>query len=91
MAAVPNPQKGPVFSLDVKLAAPMDVLAIQVFDKAMVLVSSVQLNGGLQAGWNLINIDLPGLGNAIYFVRARGKQGGCPTVASNIEKLYIIR
>jgi hypothetical protein len=82
---------GPVFRLDVKLAAFMDNLTIHVYDKALTLVFKTQLKGSFQPGWNLIHINLPGLSNATYYVRASGKQGGCPTVASKTGKLCVMR
>jgi hypothetical protein len=76
---VPNPQRGPVFTLNVLLSAPAGKIQGKLYSKAMVLLAKAEFEGDWTAGWNLIQWKLPDLENGLYFARfdnpsgARGK------------------
>ncbi len=78
LSAEPGPNPNPD-CLYVRLAGPADSIQYQVYTKAMVCVSSRDLPGAWQGGWN--RVPLPagfksGLANGLYYMVLNSRQGG---------------
>lgn len=48
----------------------MGSLKFRIYSQAMTAMLDMDLPGQRHAGWNSLRLDIPGLGNGLYYVKA---------------------
>jgi hypothetical protein len=84
---VPNPQRGPVLSFDLKLSGNCGSLSGALYTPAMILVAKQGFSGQFRAGWNALNWSLPTLPNGLYYAVFNTPFGQ----RARVTRLYILR
>jgi hypothetical protein len=91
VVGMPNPQRGPLFTLGINLSAPADKLMVKLYTSAMLLAADVEVAGPFpRTGWRQISFYAAGLSNGVYFLKAGAESGGQVTEWKT-GTLYILR
>jgi hypothetical protein len=88
LMAAPNPQGGSSLNLAFELEGDADGMAIEIYTKAMTLISRIEISGTFVAGWNSLNCPAHGLANGLYYVVLTGMSQGESYRCANAAKVY---
>lgn len=91
LVPVPNPQSGPGLVLAVQLESPADALEAEVYSPAMTLLVRDKHVGSYGAGWSRWTTADHGLGEGLYFFRARAFSGSRSSFWTKPQCLVVVR
>ena len=87
----PNPNSGGWVQAWVQLKGSADKVQLRIYLPSMVLRQQLELPAPMQAGWNQGALDLGGLPNGLYYVKAVACRGGEKSPPSPALRLVVAR
>jgi len=87
----PNPNSGGWARAWVELKGSADKVLLRVYMPSTVLRQQLEIPTTMQAGWNQGVVDLGGLPNGLYYVKAVACRGGEKSPPSAALRMVVVR